>query len=647
MFDELPAVLLGELAEEAVHEGRARVVSVQDRPKSKWKPLPLTTVELQKSASRFLKMSSHECMEIAERLYTKGFISYPRTDTDTFPADMGLEPIVAQQTTAHGWGPFAAELCSGSFRRPRGGQRSDEAHPPIHPTKAAGGPQAVGGDRAWQLYEFVTRRFLACCSDDARGVERCVVAEAGGESFVATGLVVTEENYLRVYPYDRWGDAAGVLPDLGAPGTVLSAARTRVVVRESATTPPTLLTEADLIALMDRERIGTDATIADHIKTVQDRKYVFKQGDFFVPSSLGMALYRAYEAMGAPLGKPYLRREMERDCDDVAQGRKDRSNIVRECIAHMRPVFDRAERGKHTIIAAVRAFLQDPDSALQELAREFHARGGGAGAPGNDDDDDDDEHYDDEDDGPPDGPAGGGGKGKRVGGRFLAPDQACRPISGGDPGSGRGRGAGGSGGGGGGGGGGRSGGGGGVGEDGGEAGYRPSSTGMAATGTGPPTCRKHQETCLEQRVRTGANAGRRFWCCPRTRDNDSCGFTAWLDDTADGSTSSFAAAASSSSSNSSSISSKSYGGDGLASRGAASASASSFSSASALELSPSRRRKLTCSACGQEGHSKRSMQCPVHPGHAGKDAGASAPAPHAPKVRKPQRRSKHGDETFQ
>ena len=52
---------------------------------------------------------------------------------------------------------------------------------------------------------------------------------------------------------------------------------------------------------------GTDATIAQHIKTIQDREYAVKEGSSFTPTELGLALVEGYESMGFHLAKPYLR----------------------------------------------------------------------------------------------------------------------------------------------------------------------------------------------------------------------------------------------------------------------------------------------------------------------------------------------------
>lgn len=60
---------------------------------------------------------------------------------------------------------------------------------------------------------------------------------------------------------------------------------------EGRTTAPNLLTEADLISLMDKYGIGTDATHAEHIETIKKRMYVGLQDTkFLVPSQLGMGL---------------------------------------------------------------------------------------------------------------------------------------------------------------------------------------------------------------------------------------------------------------------------------------------------------------------------------------------------------------------
>lgn len=70
---------------------------------------------------------------------------------------------------------------------------------------------------------------------------------------------------------------------------------------------------------MDKNKIGTDATIASHIKTIQDREYVVKEGQHFKPTKLGIALVEGYNSMGYQLNKPHLRAKMERQCNQIAR----------------------------------------------------------------------------------------------------------------------------------------------------------------------------------------------------------------------------------------------------------------------------------------------------------------------------------------
>ena len=67
-------------------------------------------VELEKLASRKLRLSAKKTMTIAEKLYTQGLISYPRTETNKFPPEMDLSSLVETQRADGRWGGFAGRL---------------------------------------------------------------------------------------------------------------------------------------------------------------------------------------------------------------------------------------------------------------------------------------------------------------------------------------------------------------------------------------------------------------------------------------------------------------------------------------------------------------------------------------------------------
>lgn len=69
----------------------AHVINVAQKPKNKWRPQALDTIELEKLGSRKLKISAKETMTVAEKLYTQGIISYPRTETNMFSSEIDLK----------------------------------------------------------------------------------------------------------------------------------------------------------------------------------------------------------------------------------------------------------------------------------------------------------------------------------------------------------------------------------------------------------------------------------------------------------------------------------------------------------------------------------------------------------------------------
>ncbi|XP_038618516.1 DNA topoisomerase 3-alpha isoform X2 [Tachyglossus aculeatus] len=328
LFNHTACLVLYQMC---IEDPIATVVEVGSKPKSKWRPQPLDTVELEKLASRKLKINAKETMRIAEKLYTHGFISYPRTETNIFPKDLNLAALVQQQTQDQRWGDFAQGILDRGGPTPRNGNKSDQAHPPIHPTKYTCNLQ---GDEQ-RLYEFIVRHFLACCSQDAQGQETTVEIDIAHERFIAHGLMILARNYLEVYPYDRWSDKVIPIYEKG-----FRFQPTTLEMVEGETSPPQLLTEADLIALMEKHGIGTDATHAEHIETIKSRMYVGLTADKrFLPGHLGMGLVEGYDAMGYEMSKPNLRAELEADLKLICEGKKDKFVVLTQQVQKYRQVF--------------------------------------------------------------------------------------------------------------------------------------------------------------------------------------------------------------------------------------------------------------------------------------------------------------------
>jgi DNA topoisomerase-3 len=334
-------------------------------------------------------MNGQEAMKIAEGLYNKGFISYPRTETDRFDKGIDLRALARKQIQDERWGSFAQGLVDGGFQQPREGRHDDKAHPPIHPITYAS-PAVLSPD-AGRLYEYIVRRFLACCSKDAEGLATEVEILYGEETFTASGVIVLQRHYLEVFTYEKWNDSEE-LPNFTVGERFQP---TEALMTGGKTGPPNYLTEADLIALMDANGIGTDATMAEHIQTIQTRQYVAvvdgrqaRQSDSgdesdqvrpgrggrgnrggragrgggrgrggpsstgtrggleqFVPTRLGVALILGFDRMNfeTSLGKPFLRKEMELKMKAICEGRMTKESVLQESIAQYRHVFQQTQ----------------------------------------------------------------------------------------------------------------------------------------------------------------------------------------------------------------------------------------------------------------------------------------------------------------
>ncbi|XP_060606708.1 DNA topoisomerase 3-alpha-like isoform X2 [Ruditapes philippinarum] len=346
------------LYQNCLESPQAKVVDTKGRSKSKWRPVALDTVELEKLASRKLRISAKETMKIAEKLYTSGFISYPRTETNMFAKEIDLASMVENQTRDPNWGEFASRVLERG-PTPRNGNKTDNAHPPIHPTKYTDSLQ--GNEK--KLYEFIVRHFLACCSQDAQGFETTIEINVADEQFTAQGLMVTAKNYLEVYIYEKWNAKEIPVFEKGD-----EFEPTSIEMNNGETSPPPLLSEADLIALMDKHGIGTDATHAEHIETIKSRNYVGVRPDGrFVPGQLGMGLVEGYDAMGYEMSKPHLRAELEADLKKICEGRKEKQEVLDAQVRKYREVFLEACRQAEKIDESLSTYLgQDAQPAPPE-----------------------------------------------------------------------------------------------------------------------------------------------------------------------------------------------------------------------------------------------------------------------------------------
>ncbi|MGH3367215.1 MAG: type I DNA topoisomerase [Nocardioidaceae bacterium] len=316
----------GELAD-GLRDQTFDVRSVESKPYKRSPYAPFRTTTLQQEASRKLGYGASRTMQVAQRLYENGFITYMRTDSVTL-SDTAVAAARDQVRELFG----SDYLPDGPRAYQSKVKNAQEAHEAIRPAgESFRTPAETGlaGDE-FRLYELIWMRTVASQMKDALG--RTVTIRIAAEStrgeeceFSSSGRVITFHGFLKAYvegaddPESERDDRETRLPD------VAEGDRVTVDSLESSdhqTKPPARYTEATLVRELEQRDIGRPSTYAAIIGTILARGYVYKKGTALVPAWLAFAVVRLLERHFGGLVDYSFTAEMEDVLDNVAAGRE-------------------------------------------------------------------------------------------------------------------------------------------------------------------------------------------------------------------------------------------------------------------------------------------------------------------------------------
>jgi DNA topoisomerase-1 len=296
------------------------VKSVTARKNTRRPPTPYNTTAFSTDASSRLGITPASAMRIAEDLYMDGFISYPRTDNTVYPSSLPLRELVTSLVKVKEFSA-AAGLLDGELKPTRGKKETTD-HPPIYPTQAIH-PGALDGSKK-RVYELVVRRFLATFSPPMITESTRADIKAGSEIYFVRGSVVVDPGYAGIYTYARSSDEE--IPALKEGQRLDLDGQPWIVDKE--TQPPSRISQAKLIEMMEERGLGTKATRADIIQKLFDRGYVF--GNPPVPSETGIALYEAFKNYVPAMATPEMTAQLEAEMDRIAAGEMTKGAVVGE-----------------------------------------------------------------------------------------------------------------------------------------------------------------------------------------------------------------------------------------------------------------------------------------------------------------------------
>lgn len=288
-------------------------------------PKPLDTLELERRASKFLNIRAKKTLDIAEELYRRGYISYPRTETTIYPSTLNLKEILYELLKTEHSG-YAKYLLNQSILRPTQGDSYDGAHPPIHPVQAVSKTELIRefrDIRYWKIYDFIVRHFLATLSPPAIIERQNIEVRVDGVDFTVSGLRIVSYGYWTVYPYEKSSEKNLPKVSTGVLVKILN-----VNLEEKETEPPPYLTESELLRLMRRYGIGTDATMQDHIYTNVKRGYFKIRNKACIPTPLGKTVISIFSKYASILIDPNFRSLMERTLREVSDGTKRPEEVI-------------------------------------------------------------------------------------------------------------------------------------------------------------------------------------------------------------------------------------------------------------------------------------------------------------------------------
>ena len=247
-----------------------KVDAIEKKPASKSPTAPFTTSTLQQEAARKLYFSVSKTMNMAQRLYEAGLITYMRTDSVSLSNE-------AQQGALKQIEKKFGE----AYKKPRKYKSKSkgvqEAHEAIRPTDFSRAKVNLDYDQS-RLYELIWKRAIASQMSDAK-LERTqlkIVATTHSENFVAKGEVITFDGFLKVYleGLDEEPDEQNDLLPPVKYGEELNLKSMEANQRFSR--PPYRFTEASLVKKLEELGIGRPSTYAPTISTIQNRKYIEK-----------------------------------------------------------------------------------------------------------------------------------------------------------------------------------------------------------------------------------------------------------------------------------------------------------------------------------------------------------------------------------
>jgi DNA topoisomerase I len=295
-------------------------------------PFPFDLGALQSEAYRLFGYSPMRTSSIAQHLYLAALISYPRTSSQRLPPSIGYQNILKKLGKAAAYQKAASELLAKPALKPHEGKKFDPAHPAVYPTGDL--PKNNLGAAEQRVFDLIVKRFFAVFAQPALRQSMDVAVEVGGHRFGLNGVRTLGEGWLRFYePYARLKDVH--LPPMHEGQTVDVK---KVASKCEFTQPPSRYNPRSLLLKMEKEEIGTKATRAAVMQTLQDRKYVEGTSSLKV-TDIGTNVTETLSKYCPEVTSPQMTRNLEEKMDQIQEGKITKQAVLQQAISVLEPAL--------------------------------------------------------------------------------------------------------------------------------------------------------------------------------------------------------------------------------------------------------------------------------------------------------------------
>jgi len=347
-----------EIVEKVKKQGYLVVSHVEKGTHVLRPPPPFNLGDLQEEAARLYGFSPAKTQAIAEQLYLDALISYPRTNSQKLPPSLNYKAILEKLSMLKEYSALVRSLLTDTrgVLKPIEGEKEDPAHPAIYPTGVTPGKLSR---EQWAIYDLIVRRFLAVFAPLARLSYYVVSASTPSRDifFKASGQRIEEYGWLKYYNFHSYHSTEIPRLETGDKLEVI-----KVSLRESYTRPPKRLSKIDIVRWMEKVEIGTEATRAQIVEKLFERKYLQSSSKGVEVTDIGFGVIEVLEAYFPDLLSIELTREFEKKMEEIRKGVKRRSEVLseaRQVLTELLRRFNenRLQAGKHL---AVRLNIVEP-----------------------------------------------------------------------------------------------------------------------------------------------------------------------------------------------------------------------------------------------------------------------------------------------